>query len=201
MKTFASPLDAAALAALLDRMRTGEVGLFPTDTVYGLGCRGDSAEGTRRIFEIKGRDFAKTLPVLIGDWGQFEEIAAPIRPSFADRLRALWPGGLTAVIPVSEIGSRLSPDCVREGTVAVRMPDHGLLRELINRSGFPLAATSANLSGEREHLRLAEISPTIRDRVDWEWDEEIPAAEVLPSTVVDLTGEAPVVLRQGGVRF
>ena len=81
------------------------------------------------------------------------------------------------------------------------MPDHEELRNLIREIGAPLAATSANLSGEIEHLRLSEISKKIRSLVDWEWDEPIEQTEVQPSTVVDLTGKTPVVLRQGGVVF
>ncbi|MCA9414317.1 MAG: threonylcarbamoyl-AMP synthase, partial [Candidatus Omnitrophica bacterium] len=177
------------------------VGLFPTDTVYGIGCRADSEEGTNRIFEIKGRDFAKTLPILIGDWEQFEEFAEPIGSDYMDRLREVWPGGLTAVVRASMKGQRLSQDCLREGTLAIRMPDHEELRNLIREIGAPLAATSANLSGEIEHLRLSEISKKIRSLVDWEWDEPIEQTEVQPSTVVDLTGKTPVVLRQGGVVF
>ncbi|MCB9768298.1 MAG: threonylcarbamoyl-AMP synthase [Candidatus Omnitrophica bacterium] len=201
MKAFHSPLDPGSFSALLACLHAEHVGLFPTDTVYGIGCRADSEEGTNRIFEIKGRDFAKTLPILIGDWEQFEEFAEPIGSDYMDRLREVWPGGLTAVVRASMKGQRLSQDCLREGTLAIRMPDHEELRNLIREIGAPLAATSANLSGEIEHLRLSEISKKIRSLVDWEWDEPIEQTEVQPSTVVDLTGKTPVVLRQGGVVF
>jgi len=201
LKTYASPLTPDSRSTLLASLRDGEVGLFPTDTVYGIGCRADSSEGTNRIFDIKGRDFAKTLPILIGDWEQFELFAEPIGSDYLDRLREVWPGGLTAVVRASSKGQGLSPDCLREGTLALRMPDHEDLRKLIHGLGVPLAATSANLSGEVEHLRLSEISKRIRNLVDWEWDEPIEQTEVQPSTVVDLTGETPVVLRKGGVTF
>ncbi|MCA9449931.1 MAG: threonylcarbamoyl-AMP synthase [Candidatus Omnitrophica bacterium] len=201
MKTFKSPLDTRSFSDMLACLRDGQVGLFPTDTVYGIGCRADSGEGTARIFDIKGRDFAKTLPILIGDWGQFEELVESSDLKFVDRLKQVWPGGLTAVVRPAGKGLRLSKDCLREGTVAVRMPAHDELRRLIRESGCPLAATSANLSGEREHLKLSDICRAIRDRVDWEWDEAIEKSEILPSTVVDLTGESPITLRQGGVTF
>jgi L-threonylcarbamoyladenylate synthase len=81
------------------------------------------------------------------------------------------------------------------------MPDHEGLRRLIRELGVPLAATSANLSGGGEHLRLREISETIRKQVDWEWEEDIPHEEVQPSTVIDLTTAPPRVLRHGAVVF
>ncbi len=201
LKTYTSPLVANQSAAILDHLRRGHVGLFPTDTVYGIGCRADWEEGTERIFDIKGRDFAKTLPILIGDWRQFEEYASPLVGGFSDRLGQIWPGGLTVVVRASKAGLLLSEDCLRDGTVAVRMPAHQELRRLIVELGVPLAATSANLSGEREHLDLLDISAVIRNRVDWEWEEKIPKERIQPSTVVDLTGPTVVVLRQGEISF
>ncbi len=201
MKTYNSPLTPESLSTLLGQLQAGQVGLFPTDTVYGIGCRADSREGTTRVFDIKGRDFAKTLPILIGDWEQFEQFSQPIATQYMDRLREVWPGGLTVVLRASLRGQGLSQACLREGTLAIRMPGHEGLCQLISEIGVPLAATSANLSGEGEHLKLSEISRALRDRVDWEWEEPILQKEVVPSTVVDLTGDSPSVLRAGGIDF
>ena len=200
--TFNSPLSPKEIRAIVDHLAGGEVGLFPTETVYGLGCRVDNQTGTATIYRLKGRPLAKTLPLLIGGWDQFNRFCEDIKAAYRKRLEKLWPGPLTVVVKASPQTRSFSYHCLNSGTVAMRMPNHPNLRFIIERVGVPLAATSANPSGGKEPLSLEMVSPSIRQEVDWAWSEIIPQdLGSIPSTVVDLTGTKPRILREGIVTF
>jgi len=198
---FSSPLSPNEISAIVRRLRKGEIGLFPTDTVYGLGCRADDVAATARVFRLKGRPLERTLPLLIGGWDQFDRLCENLRPAFRKRLLALWPGALTVVVEASSEALSLSYHCLNEGTVAVRMPDHPMLRYIIEQTGVPLAGTSANLSGGVEALTLGMVTSSIQQEVEWGWSENIPHNNAAPSAVVELTGSKPKILRSGSVTF
>lgn len=200
-KLFHSPLTTDELSEIVRLLRQGEVGLFPTDTVYGLGCRANSANSTTSIFLLKERPLDKALPLLIGGWGMFDQLCGKISRRYRNRLETVWPGALTVVVPGSRESYSLSYHCQREGTVAMRMPNHPSLRFIIEQLGIPLASTSANITGHMEALSLEMVCQSIRSQVGWAWSEPIPHNEPLPSTVVDLTGKTPVILRQGAIEF
>lgn len=199
--TYNSPLSPTELQEVVELLRLGKVGLFPTDTVYGLGCVATSSASTLVIYRMKNRPIDKTLPLLIGGWDSFRRLAGKIRASHRKRLEALWPGALTVVVPASREAISLSYHCQRNGTLALRMPNHPQLRYVIEHLQSPIAATSANESGRMEALSLEMVPQAIRSRVDWAWRETIHNGEPIPSTVVDLTGKEPVVLRQGAIDF
>jgi L-threonylcarbamoyladenylate synthase len=186
---------------LVGLIRGGKVGLFPTDTVYGLGCIANSHASTTTLYRLKQRPLEKTLPILIGGWDAFERYAKGVKRAHRKRLESLWPGALTVVVPVSKEGVGLSYHCQFNNTIALRMPDHPQLRYVIEQTGVPLAATSANLSNQAEALSLEMVPQSLRSQVDWAWSEPIPLNHAVPSTVVDLTGASPVVLREGNIRF
>lgn len=200
-KSYYSPLSWDELTRVVEHLRRGEVGLFPTDTVYGIGCIATQPVSTSRIYRIKDRPIDKTLPILIGGWDAFEKYCGKIKSGYRKRIEKHWPGGLTVVTPASRHAVGLSYHCQREGTIAMRMPDHPQLRFVIEQLGAPLAATSANLSGRVEALTLEMVPQSIREQVGWAWGETIAHHEPVPSSVVDLTGPEPVVLRAGGVEF
>lgn len=200
-KAHYSPLSWDELTRLVEHLRKGEVGLFPTDTVYGIGCIATQHASTSLIYRIKKRPIEKTLPVLIGGWDTFNRYCGKLSAGHRKRLEQHWPGALTVVVPVSKHATGLSYHCQREGTLAVRMPDHPQLRFVIEQLGAPIAATSANLSGRVEALTLEMVPQTIRAQVGWVWGETIEHHEPVPSSVVDLTGPKPLVLRAGGVEF
>lgn len=202
MKTrFNSPLSPDEQRLIADAFRRGEVCLFPTDTVYGLGCRADNAVGAATIYRLKGRPIEKSLPLLIGSWEQFNQYCAKIPPKYRKRLEKVWPGALTVVVQATDKARKLSFHCLKEGTVAVRMPNHPVLRYIIEKVGLPLASTSANKSGAVEALSLEMVNLDIRREVGVAWSEVIPNGQAIPSTVVDLTGAEPVVLREGAGPF
>ncbi len=200
-KVYQSPLSPQELSTIVDRLRRGEVGVFPTDTVYGLGCKANSPTSTTTLYSLKERPLEKTLPLLIGGWGMFDRLCRKITRKNHERLEKLWPGALTVIVSGSHEALSLSYHCQRDGTVAMRMPDHLSLRFIIEQLTIPLAATSANITGHMEALSLEMVNQHIRSQVDWVWSEPIPHLHPLPSTVVDLTGRTPVILREGAVKF
>lgn len=177
-------------------LRVGEVIALPTDTVYGIGASLDHPEAIERIFAIKGREETKAIPLLVSDPGQLarlSEASNPVAEALAD---AYWPGGLTIVVRASA----LVPPVVRRGlpTVGVRMPDDRLALAVIAAAGGVLAVTSANRSGEREARSAAEVRAALGDEVACVVDGG-PSPIGVASTVVDVTGPEPVILRQGAI--
>ena len=177
-------------------LASGGVVVMPTDSVYGIGCaatKGNPAHG--RIFEIKQRDRAQTLPWLISngeDLGRFAtDVVEPVR-RLAD---SLWPGALTLVVRASaEVPSEyVAPD----GTVAVRVPDSTLVRELARRVG-PLATTSANTHGRQAATSGSSVEGRIAEAADLVLDAG-PAPLAQASTIVACTGRDIRILREGAI--
>jgi L-threonylcarbamoyladenylate synthase len=183
--------EAAAL------IRGGEVVAFPTETVYGLGANALDGRAVARIFEAKGRPRFNPLIVHVASRAEAEKyVQCDARAK--GLMAAFWPGPLTLILRKREEGG-LS-DLVSAGlpTVAIRMPDHAAARSLIEAAGVPIAAPSANVSGEP--------SPTTPRHVQESLGGRIPlilaggACRVgLESTVLDLSGEHPVIVRAGAV--
>jgi len=177
-------------------LRAGEVVAFPTDTVYGVGAVVWNVQAVRKLYKAKLRPADKALPVLLADASDLSRIA--YQPS-QDALRLaerFWPGPLTIVVPRGEG----VPDEVTAGgaSVAVRVPDHDLARALIRAAGAPLAATSANLSGQPSPVTAQDVLTQLGSRIPLVLDGgSCPGGAA--STVVDLTGPAPVILRPGPV--
>lgn len=197
MQTQLLPVTAESLARAGELIRGGQLVAFPTETVYGLGANALDADAVRRIFEAKGRPGDNPLIAHISAAGQLAPLIA-VEPSPVARalMDAYWPGPMTLIFPKSD----RVPDAVTAGlnTVAVRFPAHPAARALIDAAGTPIAAPSANRSGRP--------SPTTARYVLEDMDGRIPlildggaCAVGLESTVIDLTGGEPRILRPGGV--
>src|SRR5438067_10147230 len=177
-------------------LRDGEIVVFPTETVYGLGADAFQPTALERIFTAKGRPFIDPLIVHIADEHELELLTATI-PTEAKRLaQAFWPGPLTLILPR---GPRV-PDLVTAGlsTVAIRMPRHPVALALIRAVGSPIAAPSAN--------RFMHVSPTTAQHALADLAGRVPLildggpAEVgVESTVLDLCSTVPTILRPVGV--
>lgn len=177
----------------VQRLRNGEVVGVPTDTVYGLAVDPWSEAGVSTLYDLKGRPWGKPIGLLAGSVEQVEAIVE-LGPG-RDLARRHWPGALTLVVRPHVLISDWIGDKAL-GTVGVRVPDHPLLLELLARMG-PLAVTSANTSGEEESLDEAEAREAIGDRVGLYVPGRCPGGTA--STVVDVTGPEPAVLRQGPI--
>jgi L-threonylcarbamoyladenylate synthase len=186
----AHPIAEAAAAA-----RRGALIVIPTDTVYGIATRPDDPRATSRLFEAKGRPPDLALPVLAASLDTARELAT--FDERAERLAAdLWPGALTLVLPRSaatrawELGGTVP-------TIAVRVPRHPLAIAVLAEAGA-LAATSANRSGEPPARTCEELERTFGDTVEVYLCEERELAGEA-SSVVDLSGPRPRILRAGAI--
>lgn len=169
---------------------------FPTETVYGLGGNGLLREASKRIYEAKGRPSDNPLILHIGCREQLEEIVQHV-PATAEKLaEAFWPGPLTMIFAKAECVPYETTGGL--DTVAVRMPQHKGALEFLNEAGVPVAAPSANTSGRPSPTRAEHV----RQDLDGKIDMIIDGGEVgigLESTIVDVTGEIPVILRPGHI--
>jgi L-threonylcarbamoyladenylate synthase len=190
----ASQAGSIQLAAAL--LRKGEVVAFPTDTVYGIGAHGFMAPAIEKLYEIKGRDREKAIALLLARVEDVTTIAVDV-PEIAWRLaERFWPGQVTLVLPKADTVL----DVLAGGgeSVAVRIPAHDVALQLISELGAPLAATSANLSGEVEALTAEEVISALGERVKYVLDGgRCPGG--VPSTVVDLTVVPAVIRRRGAL--
>jgi len=188
--------DGDSLLRIVGTLSRGGVIVYPTDTFYGLGASGFHSEAVRRVYRIKQRDESKPLSLVISDYGMLIEVAVDLPPGLPDLAEAFWPGPLTVLLPAS---SRL-PGALLGGsrTGGVRIPDLRWLRELVRMAGFPLTATSANLSGGEEASAPGEVIRAFTGKVDLIVDGGDTAGG-RPSTVLDLSVRPPEILRQGAV--
>ena len=197
MQTKVMPCDEAGIRAAADLLRRGELVGFPTETVYGLGADALNGEAAARIFAAKGRPADNPLIAHIaGESGLAGLIAGEPCACARALMRAFWPGPMTLIFPKS-------PRVPREvtaglDTVAVRMPSHPVARTLISAAQTPIAAPSANRSGRPSPTTAAHVLEDMEGRIPLILDGG-PCEVGLESTVVDVTGARPRILRPGGV--
>lgn len=184
-----------AIDEAAEYLREGQLVVYPTDTVYGLGASAHIAAAVERLFQVKGRPAEKGIPILLADAADVTKVAREV-PEAASRLMArYWPGPLTLVLPRrAGLPEGISDN---EG-IAVRVPDHALARELIRAVGGALPTTSANRSGGQPATTAAEALRIFDGQVAVVLDGG-PARLGLASTIVDCTGISPRVLRQGPI--
>ena len=178
------------LAAQLLRER--RLVAFPTDTVYGLGTVAFDGPTVLKLYVAKERPPEKAIPILVADMADLDQVAIDIPPIAHQLIEAFWPGALTIVVLKQP---RIPIEVSTTDTVAVRMPDLDLARELMRLTG-PLAVTSANRSAGPNPRTAQEVFEQLAGRIDAIVDGgETPGG--VPSTVVDCTQAAPVILREG----
>lgn len=190
------PDESKAPRRAVEALRRGEVIVFPTDTIYGLGCRIDDARAVRRIFDIKSRPSTEPLPVLLADPAQVDDFAREIPPAARRLIGRFWPGPLTLVLRRSE---RIPLTVTGGGdTVALRVPAHPLPRALVRELGIPIVGTSANSHGMLSPVTAQQAVFDLGDRVDLVLDGgRVPLGR--ESTVVDVTGGILRIVREGAL--
>jgi len=169
---------------------------FPTETVYGLGANALDDKAVQQIYEAKGRPSDNPLIVHISDLKMLDQLVLEVRPYAKILMETFWPGPITFVFKKRpEISNKVSGGL---STIAIRMPSHKIALKLIELSGKPIAAPSANLSGKPSPTSSRFVVEDLKGRVDC--IIEGGDCEVgLESTVLDVTGEVPVILRPGKV--
>lgn len=186
--------EALSEAALM--LKEGHLVAFPTETVYGLGANALDSKAVEEIFKVKGRPSDNPLILHISSTSQINSIVREIPQNAKKLMEAFWPGPLTIVLKKTDH----VPDIVTAGldTVAVRMPENPLALKLIELSGVPVAAPSANLSGRPSPTSAEHVFADLSGRIQYIIDGGACAVG-LESTVIDLSGSNPVILRPGGI--
>jgi L-threonylcarbamoyladenylate synthase len=184
-----------AIAAAVTAVRRGELVVFPTDTVYGIGADAFSPSAVASLLAAKGRGRDMPVPVLIGSWRTARALTDSLPKVAEDLIAAFWPGALTLVVKQGEgLGWDLGDT---QGTVAIRMPLHPVAIDLLTETG-PMAVSSANLTGHAPPETVDEAQEQLGVAVAVYLDGG-PSAGQTASTIVDVTGEQPRVLREGSI--
>ncbi len=176
-------------------LKSGGLVAFPTDTVYGLGARSAIPRAVERIYKVKQRPENLALPLLLAEPSQISEVASYVPPVAWLLVRKFLPGALTIVILKSKSVSRIITGGGK--TVAVRIPAHPVAIALIQGVGSPIVGTSANLSGWPSALTADEVGSQFGDKIDLVIDGGRCLGR--ESTIVDVTGKVPRVLREGAI--
>ncbi len=185
------------LAQAAQLLRMGEPIAFPTDTVYGLGANAQDDAAVQKIYDAKGRPSDKPLILLIHDKAQLEQFTNHVSDTAQKLMDAFWPGPLTLVFPLLE--GTVSTTVTRgKTTIGVRMPNHPTALALLQLANVPVAAPSANLSGNPSPTTASQVAADLDGRI-----AAIVTGSVCnigeASTIVDVSGDVPVILRQGAI--
>ncbi len=188
-------LERESAANAADILRRGGVIVYPTETVYGIGCDPWNREAVERVFRIKRREKGRTMLVLADSLEMAEREFGTFQGAAARLANAFWPGPLTIIVRPT----RECPDYLYgpTGGVAVRVTSDSLCRRLVAEFGRPIVSTSANVSGEPAVASYQEAS----ERFGAEVDLVIEGGGMtgIPSAVVDMTSEIPLIVREGAI--
>lgn len=185
----------AGLRAAADAIRSGGLVVLPTDTVYGIGADAFDPEAVRGLLRAKSREPDMPVGVLVGSWHTIDGLVLEVPPQARALIEAFWPGDLSLVLPHAP---SLAWDLgVTKGTVMVRMPLHPVAIELLREVG-PMAVSSANVSGRQPAADIDHAQEQFGESVAVYLDGG-SSGEPVPSTIVDLTGSTPLLLREGAV--
>jgi len=184
------------IRSILRVLQRGGLIVFPTDTFYGLGGDGLSRTVIRRVYDLKSRQTVKPLLVLVSDLDMVRRFARDIPAVFWKIAEEFWPGPLTIALKASTaVPGEL---CGGGDSLAMRLPAVAWLRDLVEKAGVPLIATSANISGKKEIIAAEDALEIFSGKVDLIIDGGAAPAGT-PSTVLDLTVEPPRIRRPGAV--
>lgn len=190
------PESAEVIRTAAKILQEGGLVAFPTETVYGLGGNGLDGAACEKIYIAKGRPSDNPLILHISEFEELNAIVREISPAAQKLMDAFWPGPLTMVFPKADIVPLKATGGL--DTVAVRFPSHPVARAIIKAAGLPIAAPSANSSGKPSPTRASHVEFDLNGKIDMIVDGG--AAEWgLESTIVDVSGDVPMILRPGAV--
>jgi L-threonylcarbamoyladenylate synthase len=183
------------IASAISALKGGRLVVLPTDTVYGIGADAFDGAAVAALLSAKGRGRDMPVPVLVGSWHTIDGLVYSVPESARQLIRAFWPGALSLVVQQAPSLQWDLGDAA--GTVMLRMPLHPVAIELLREVG-PMAVSSANISGHAAAVTAADARDQLGDLVEV-YLEAGPSAQGSASTIVDLTGAHPRVLREGPV--
>ena len=196
LKVNADNSEEIILTRAVEILANGGIIAYPTETFYGLGADATNEKAIQKIFAVKGRNFKNPIALIISQADDVYPLVQDV-PQTAKRLMAaFWPGALTIVFSASNIVSPLLT--AGSGKIGLRVSSHPIAQKIVQKIKRPLTATSANLSGTPECTRVSEVSKQIGDKldaiVDWGMTHGGKA-----STIIDVTCDPPVILREGAI--
>ena len=183
------PADASHIAQAAERLRAGAVIAFPTDTLYGVGARAADPAAVARLYQVKRRPAGQPMVWLVSDRDQVEGFAV-VSAAATELMARYWPGPLTLVLP-----ARIPAD---GSTIAVRAPDHDVALALLTSLAEPIASSSANPAGQPPPVDADQVIAGLDGELDLVLDGG-PCRIGQPSTILDLSGATPRILRQGAI--
>ena len=188
--------DSYVIQGAVEVLKNGGVIAFPTSTLYGLGADASNPEAIRRIFTIKSRSPKQAILILIQDKTWLQPLVEDIPPVAKVLMDAFWPGGITMVFEASQ---SILPDLMGDtGKIGIRVPKHPVAAALVSELNGPLTGTSANLSGRPGCADVANLDVEVGAQVDGVLDAG-PLKGGRGSTVIDVTVEPPIILREGTI--
>ena len=177
-------------------IKRGGVIVYPTDTIYGLGCDATNAKAVERIFEIKHRSEQNPALILASNLRMVNSLVRDIQESALVLMKNFWPGPLTIIFKARE---QMNPLLVSsDGKIGIRIPKNNFCMYSIKILRKPIVSTSANISGQETILSVKSLIETFNNKVELIIDAGDLKSSV-PSTVVDVTGEKPVLIREGAI--
>jgi L-threonylcarbamoyladenylate synthase len=189
--------DSQAIAETAAAMNKGDLVVFPTDTLYGVGANAFNEQAILRLYAAKGRPLDKGIPILLADMSDIEKVAASVPEPARKLISRFWPGPLTVIVPKKQ---NLPQAISNNANVAVRIPDCEVARAVIRAAGGAVAASSANRSGREAAQTAAQALAELDGMVAIVLDDG-PTGQSSPSTIVDCTGEKLRILRQGALKI
>ncbi|OPX05064.1 L-threonylcarbamoyladenylate synthase [Mycobacterium sp. AT1] len=183
------------IASAISALKGGRLVVMPTDTVYGIGADAFDGAAVAALLAAKGRGRDMPVPVLVGSWHTIDGLVYSVPESARELIRAFWPGALSLVVQQAPSLQWDLGDA--QGTVMLRMPLHPVAIDLLREVG-PMAVSSANISGRPAAVTAADAREQLGDLVEV-YLEAGPSANGAASTIVDLTGAQPRILREGPI--
>ena len=174
------------LEKAVEILAKGGIVVFPTDTVYGFGCKFDDKVAVSRLYQIKGTPKNQPMPVLIDKKSYLKKFGCKVPPAAKKLINTFWPGAVTLIF-----NSKF-------GKIGLRMPNHPITLSLISEAGFPIIGTSANFHRKPTPKSFSELDGNFLEKVDFVLEGECFLQK--ESTIVDFTTSPPKVLRQGALR-
>lgn len=183
---------------VIDKFKKGKIGIFPTDTAFGIGCRMDNEESVEKVFQIRNRPKEKAVLVLVSSIEMVKKYLDEIPQEVLDNiLNKYWPGGVTVILKCKK---EKVPSIVRSGgdTLAIRLPLHKEIVSIIEGVGVPIVAPSANISGVDTPYELKDVKENLKNKVDFVLSGVCTMKGV--STIIDCTNKEWKIIRQGVVK-
>jgi L-threonylcarbamoyladenylate synthase len=188
-------LQDSSISIVAEAISNGSVCVFPTDTLYAISAVCNNDQSIERLIKIKERSTARTLPILVNGiemakkYVEFSEEAEKLAAKY-------WPGALTLVLP-AKADAKISEYCIKEGMIAVRMPNCTAALDIISIVGAGVVGTSANLSGDNNLAHAQDISDSLSSEVEYILEDDLNQLSLKASTIIKFDNKQLVVIRQG----